>query len=564
MSLLITGSIATDHLMSFPGKFSDSLVVDQLDKLSVSFLVEDLEVRRGGCAANICFGLGNLGLEPVLVGAVGEDFVDYRAWLERHHVDCGSVHVSPTRHTARFVCTNDASHAQIASFYAGAMSEAREIELKPIADRAGEPDYVLVGPNDPEAMLRHTDECRSRGYRFVADPSQQLAFSDGELIRPLIDGADILFSNEYEAALITQKTGWSAEEVLARVGTWVVTLGAAGVRIDRKGEESITVAGGPGDPEGRADRRGRRVPRRLPGRPVVGTRAPSAPPSSAACSRSTSSSRSAPRSTPCPGRRSWPAAGRRTATRRSPTSSRTCRRSGPDRLSSRAWPSRSTAPARARGGRSRRRSRARRRPPARTTRLRPHTSAVWVRASASNGQLASSTVSVLEPRLVALARQHLREAGRGRPGAAGRRRSSGRLGGRLVDRLLEGAGARPGALDAAGQDVADQVVVAVGQGDRPLRDRRAGRACSGRPAPGPVRPVRRRNSASSSPASTSRSRWKLAVCWARPTADGRLLAPDRFGPGHDVLVERAAGGVRQGARRRSPGCRGPRRLRTAL
>ncbi len=245
MSLLITGSIATDHLMSFPGRFSDSLVVDQLDKLSVSFLVEDLEVRRGGCAANICFGLGNLGLEPVLVGAVGEDFVDYRAWLERHRVDCSSVHVSETRHTARFVCTNDSSMAQIASFYAGAMCEAREIELKPIADRAGEPEYVLIGPNDPEAMLRHTDECRQRGYRFVADPSQQLAFGDGDLIRPLIDGADILFSNEYEAALITQKTGWSADEVLSRVDTWVVTLGAEGVRIDRRGEESITVGAVP-------------------------------------------------------------------------------------------------------------------------------------------------------------------------------------------------------------------------------------------------------------------------------------------------------------------------------
>jgi adenosine kinase len=241
MSLLITGSIATDHLMSFPGRFSDSLVVDQLDKLSVSFLVDDLDVRRGGCAANICFGLGNLGLTPVLVGAVGEDFVEYRAWLERHRVDCGSVHVSETRHTARFVCTNASAHAQIASFYAGAMSEAREIELKPIVDRAGPPDHVLVGPNDPEAMLRHTDECRQRGYPFVADPSQQLAFADGELIRPLIDGADILFSNEYEASLITKKTGWSVDDVLERVGTWVVTLGPAGVRIDRKGEESISV-----------------------------------------------------------------------------------------------------------------------------------------------------------------------------------------------------------------------------------------------------------------------------------------------------------------------------------
>ncbi len=245
MSLLIAGSIATDHLMSFPGKFSDSLVVDQLDKLSVSFLVEDLEVRRGGCAANICFGLGNLGLHPVLVGAVGEDFADYRAWLERHQVDCDSVHVSETRHTARFVCTNDSSMAQIASFYAGAMSEAREIELKPIVDRVGVPEYVLIGPDDPEGMLRHTEECRQRGYRFVADPSQQLAFGDGDLIRQLIDGAHILVSNEYEASLITQKTGWSPADVLARVGTWVITLGAAGVAIDRLGEERIVVAAVP-------------------------------------------------------------------------------------------------------------------------------------------------------------------------------------------------------------------------------------------------------------------------------------------------------------------------------
>ena len=241
MSLIVTGSIATDHLMSFGGKFSDSLVVDQLDKISLSFLVEDLEVRRGGCAANISFGLGCLGLRPVLVGAVGEDFVDYRSWLERHNVDCESVHVSDSKHTARFVCTNDTTMAQIASFYAGAMTEAREIELKPVADRVGRVEYVLVGPNDPEAMLRHTDECRERGYPFIADPSQQLAFGDGEMIRDLIDGAAILFSNEYESALIERKTGWSTEEVLSRVGTRVVTLGPDGVRVERKGEASILV-----------------------------------------------------------------------------------------------------------------------------------------------------------------------------------------------------------------------------------------------------------------------------------------------------------------------------------
>ncbi|WP_110238741.1 carbohydrate kinase family protein [Nocardioides gilvus] len=241
MSLLIAGSVATDHLMSFGGRFSDSLVVDQLDKLSVSFLVDDLEIRRGGCAANISFGLGSLGLRPVLVGAVGQDFADYRAWLERHNVDCDSVHVSETRHTARFVCTNDSTMAQIASFYPGAMSEAREIELKPIVDRVGAPDYVLIGPDDPDAMVRHTEECRQLGYRFVADPSQQLAFGDGDLIRQLVEGADILFSNEYEASLITQKTGWSEAEILDRVGTWVVTLGAAGVRIQSRDGETLSV-----------------------------------------------------------------------------------------------------------------------------------------------------------------------------------------------------------------------------------------------------------------------------------------------------------------------------------
>jgi adenosine kinase len=241
VSLLVTGSIATDHLMSFPGKFADSLVVDQLDKIALSFLVEDLKVRRGGCAANIAFGLGNLGLRPILVGAVGEDFVDYRSWLVRHNVDCESVHVSQTKHTARFVCTNDSTMAQIASFYAGAMSEAREIELAPIVDRVGGATYVLVGPNDPEGMVRHTNECRKRGYPFIADPSQQLAFGDGDMIKELIEGAAILFSNEYESALIQQKTGWTAAEVLSKVGTQVVTLGAEGVRVERQGEEPIFV-----------------------------------------------------------------------------------------------------------------------------------------------------------------------------------------------------------------------------------------------------------------------------------------------------------------------------------
>ena len=179
MSLLICGSIATDHLMTFAGRFKDSLVVEQLDKISLSFLVDDLEIRRGGVAANMCFGLGRLGLQPVLVGAAGEDFTDYRSWLERHGVDCSYVHISDTRHTARFVCTTDSTMAQFASFYPGAMSESRLIELLPIVRQVGEPDFVLIAADDPEGMLRHTRECRQRGYRVHRRPQPAAGLQRG-------------------------------------------------------------------------------------------------------------------------------------------------------------------------------------------------------------------------------------------------------------------------------------------------------------------------------------------------------------------------------------------------
>jgi adenosine kinase len=238
--IAVTGSIATDNLMVFQGRFADSLVVEQLDRLALSFLVEDLEIRRGGIGANIAFGLGVLGERPLLIGAVGKDFADYRSWLERHNVDCSGVRVSQLRHTARFICTTDSDQAQIATFYTGAMSEAREIELAPLL--AGQAvDLVVISPNDPEAMLRHTEEARYRGIPFAADPSQQLAWADGALIRSLVEGAAYLFSNEYEAALIAQKTGWSDEEVLSRVGVRVVTHGKDGVRVERAGADPVQV-----------------------------------------------------------------------------------------------------------------------------------------------------------------------------------------------------------------------------------------------------------------------------------------------------------------------------------
>ena len=239
--IAVTGSIAMDHLMRFSGQFSESLVTEQLDRVSLSFLVEDLQIRRGGIAPNICFGLAALGLEPLLVGSVGEDFGDYRAWLERHGVRTWPIWVSETQHTARFICTTDSVNAQIGSFYTGAMAEARQIELQPIAERAGGLDLVVISPNDPEAMLRHTDECRSRGLGFVADPSQQMAWLDGPKIKKLIDGATYLFSNDYEDGLITQKTGWSHEEVLQRVAVRVITRGAKGSSVEIAGEPRLDI-----------------------------------------------------------------------------------------------------------------------------------------------------------------------------------------------------------------------------------------------------------------------------------------------------------------------------------
>ena len=239
--IVVTGSIATDHLMVFPGRFAEQLISDRLERVSLSFLADRLDVRRGGVAANIAFGLARLGTDPVLVGAAGSDFGDYRAWLEAAGVDTASVRVSDTLHTARFVCTTDEDQNQIATFYSGAMVEARRIRLAELPPRIGRPGLVVISPNDPDAMVRHTDECRELGIPFAADPSQQLARLDGERVGRLIRGADLLFVNDYEAALIAEHTGWTDQQLLEQVGTWVTTVGPAGVVVARAGEPKLHV-----------------------------------------------------------------------------------------------------------------------------------------------------------------------------------------------------------------------------------------------------------------------------------------------------------------------------------
>jgi adenosine kinase len=237
----VCGSIATDHLMKFPGKFSEQLLGDHLDHISLSFLAEDLVVRRGGVAGNICYAMGELGGAPVLIGAVGADFADYREWLEKRGVDCQAVRVSDQHQTARFTCTTDEAMAQLAFFYAGAMSEAREIALADVIAQTATPDLVLIGADDPEAMVAHTAECRDLGIPFAADPSQQLARLDGEAARTLIDGATYLFTNEYEWGLLREKTGLTEDRVAEMVGTRITTLGAGGVEIIERDGSRIHV-----------------------------------------------------------------------------------------------------------------------------------------------------------------------------------------------------------------------------------------------------------------------------------------------------------------------------------
>lgn len=232
MRIAVSGSIAEDYLLTFPGRFADMIIPEQLDRLSLSFLADDLTYHRGGIAANIAYGMGQLGARPLLIGAVGTDFDNgYRQWLTQHDVDCTGVYVSD-KATARFLCTTDSAQSQIATFYAGAMGDSHHIDLPAVVGGPGAVDLVVIAPAGPEGMLRHTREAHELGIDVLADPSQQLARMDGPDILPLIDGAAYLVCNDYERTLITQKTGWSEQELAGRVGTVITTHGAKGVSVE--------------------------------------------------------------------------------------------------------------------------------------------------------------------------------------------------------------------------------------------------------------------------------------------------------------------------------------------
>ena len=229
MQTLISGSIAFDYLMSFPGRFRESLVAEKLDRISVSFLVDTLNLRRGGCAPNVAHTLALLGEGPLLVGAAGRDFDDYGRDLARIGVDLAGVLRREEVVTASFFANTDQEGNQICSFFTGAMQYAREISLTPLI--RGREDLVLVSPNDPQAMSRHAREAREAGCRLLYDPSQQIARLEGKTLLEDARGAWLLLFNEYEEEMFLQKTGLARSDLAGVAENVIVTLGERGALI---------------------------------------------------------------------------------------------------------------------------------------------------------------------------------------------------------------------------------------------------------------------------------------------------------------------------------------------
>ena len=240
MKLVSTGSIAFDYLMSYPGRFQDAFVAGKLEKISLSFLVDSLKRQRGGTAPNIAYTMALLGDRPTIMATAGQDFGEYRAWLEEHGIDTSSILNIEDEFCASFFVNTDEDNNQIASFYTGAMAHAGKLSFTANAPDA---DLTIITPNDPGAMLNYVRECKQIGLPYIYDPSQQTARISGEEIREGIDGCYLLSSNEYEFQLIQEKTGLSESQILDRVGGLVMTMGPAGSRLVIDGrEEFVPVA----------------------------------------------------------------------------------------------------------------------------------------------------------------------------------------------------------------------------------------------------------------------------------------------------------------------------------
>jgi adenosine kinase len=239
MDTLITGSVAFDYLMTFPGLFKEQILPERLEKISLSFLVDSMSRQRGGVAPNIAYTMALLGERPRVMATVGEDFGEFRTWLEQAGVDTRLMEVVPGVFTASFFATTDRSNAQLASFYPGAMSAAAGQDLAPVRPR---PDLVVVSPNAPEAMTKFAAECRELAIPYLYDPSQQILRLEGAELARDMEQAHFLFVNDYEFGLICKKTGWDLAQILRHVKVVVVTRGKDGATIYTNGDEHLVPA----------------------------------------------------------------------------------------------------------------------------------------------------------------------------------------------------------------------------------------------------------------------------------------------------------------------------------
>ncbi len=241
MNIAITGSIAYDYLMSFPGKFTEHFLPEHMNRVSLSFLVDTMDKRRGGCAPNIAYTLALLGERPLLMATAGEDFGEYRAWLEAAGVDTAHVRQIAGKFTASFFCSTDQDNNQIASFYTGAMAHAGELSFRSLPECG----LAIISPNDPVAMIQYADECRAMALRYIFDPGQQCARMSGEELAAGLTGASVLICNDYEYELLKQKTGLDEAAILGRVEALIVTKGEHGSSIATRGSAWTDVAAVP-------------------------------------------------------------------------------------------------------------------------------------------------------------------------------------------------------------------------------------------------------------------------------------------------------------------------------
>jgi adenosine kinase len=252
MKIVVTGSIAYDYLMSFPGQFTEHFLPEHMNRISLSFLVDTMDKRRGGCAPNIAYTLALLGERPMLMATAGEDFGEYRQWLDAAGVDTSLVKQVAGKFTASFFCSTDQANNQIASFYTGAMADASTLSFRTVRDC----DFAIISPNDPAAMVQYAEECRTLGIKFIFDPGQQCARMSGDELEDGVAGAAIVICNDYEYELLKQKTGLSEDDILAKAGALIVTKGENGSSVITRGRQVDVPAVTPGrivDPTGVGD-----------------------------------------------------------------------------------------------------------------------------------------------------------------------------------------------------------------------------------------------------------------------------------------------------------------------